>query len=98
MKSITLARRALLGIVLTTAFGSFAVCQDGTEISAVEVIPEASHATSLPLQQIAPDAVHANGVAARSGGKGTVSTTIGLSFDGVGSSPGKLTADTSGAV
>jgi hypothetical protein len=87
-----------LGIGLTTAFSSFAVCQDGTEISAVDVIPESSHGTSLPLTQIAPDALHAHGVVAGSGGKGTVGTTIGLSFDGVGSSPGKLTADTSGAV
>ncbi len=80
-------------------FGTFAVCQGGTEISSVEVIPEAYHGTSRPLQQIVPDAVHAHPVpAAGSGGTGTVSTTIGLSFDGIGSSPGKLTADSSGAV
>jgi hypothetical protein len=80
------------------AFGAFAVCQDGTEISSVEVIPEVYHITSRPLRQIVPGASHTHPVAAGSGGPVTVSTTIALSFDGIGSSPGKLTADTSGAV
>jgi hypothetical protein len=98
MKSPTVARLALLGIVSTMALGAFAVGQDATEISAVEVIPEAYHATSLPLRQIVSRAGHAHPAAVGSAGRGTVSTTIGLSFDGIGSSPGKLTADTSGAV
>ena len=98
MKSLTVARAALLGIALTTAFGAVAVCQDETDISAVQVIPEAYHGTSGLLRQIAPDAAQPHGVAAGSGGAGTVSTIVGLSFDGIGSSPGKLTADTSGAV
>jgi hypothetical protein len=98
MKSLIIARLALLGILVTMAFGAFAVCQDGTEISSVEVIPEAYHGTSLPLRQIVPSLGSAHPMAGASSGKGTVSTTIELSFDGIGSSPHWLTADTSGAV
>ena len=90
--------RILLGVFLILQFGSFASGQDGTQISAVEVIHEFYHGTSRTLRQIVPDGVSADPVRAGSGGSGTVLTTTGLSFDGVGSSPGKLTADTSGAV
>ncbi len=98
MKPLPAVRSTLFGIVVAVTLGAFAVCQDGTEISPAEVIPEAFHATSLPLQQVIPGASHTHPVVAGGGGNGTRSTVIELSFDGIGSSPGKLTADTSGAV
>lgn len=98
MHSETVARCTILAIMLTLVLGASAAGQDGAQISAVEVIPAVYHGTSLPVQQIVSEAVNTHPANASAGGTGTVSTLIELTFDGIGSSPRQLTADTSGAV